>query len=98
MVLIRELRNIELLLNICRKMRHINIGGKGIQNTAAHMFRLDRKDCCTCVPPRPEIFLNICMTVGLLNGSKTNTRENFLFSRLFKTSKFDLDQKLCCFY
>ena len=38
------------------------------------------------------------MTVGLLHGSKTNARENFLFSRLFKTSKFDLDQKLCCFY
>ena len=57
MVLIRELRNIELLLNICRKMRHINIGGKGIQNTAAHMFRLDLKDCCTCVPPRSEILL-----------------------------------------
>ena len=39
------------------------------------------------------------MTVGLLHGSKTNARENFLFSRLFKTSKFDLDQKyICCFY
>ena len=59
MVLIREFRNIELLLNIYRKMRHINIGGKGIQNTAAHMFRLDLKDCSTCIPPRPEILLNI---------------------------------------
>ena len=40
-------------------MRHINIGGKCTQNTAAHMFRLDLKDCCTCVPPRPEISLKI---------------------------------------
>ena len=77
-------------------MRHINIGGKSTQNTAAHKFRLDLKDCCTCVPPRPEIFLHICMTVGLLHGSKTNAPENFLFSGLFKTPKFDLDQKLCC--
>ena len=62
MVLIRELRNIELLLNIYRRMRHINIGGGGggsTQNTAAHMFRLDLKDCSTCVTPRPEISLNI---------------------------------------
>ncbi len=80
-------------------MRHINIWGKSTQNTAAHKFRLDLKDCCTCVPPRPEIFLNICMTVGLLHGSKTNAPESFLFSGLFKTpKKFDLDQKLCCFY
>ena len=38
------------------------------------------------------------MTVGLLHGSKSNARENFLFNGLFKTPKFDLDQKLCCFY
>ena len=34
------------------------------------------------------------MTVGLLHGSKSNSRENFLFNGLFKTPKFDLDQKL----
>ncbi len=38
------------------------------------------------------------MNVELLYGSKTNARENFLFNGLFKTPKFDLDQKLCCFY
>ena len=40
-------------------MRHINMGAKGTQNTAAHMFRLDLKECCTCVPPRPEKWLII---------------------------------------
>ena len=33
------------------------------------------------------------MTVGPLHGSKTDARENFLFNGLFKTPKFDLDQK-----
>ena len=32
-------------------------GKYGTQNTAAHVFRLDLKDCCTCVPPRSEILL-----------------------------------------
>jgi hypothetical protein len=35
------------------------MGKAHAQNTAAHMFRLDLKDCCTCVPPRPEISLHI---------------------------------------
>ena len=34
------------------------------------------------------------MTFGLLHGSKTNPRENFLFNGLFKTPKFDLQEKL----
>ena len=34
------------------------------------------------------------MTFGLLHGSKTNARENFLFNGLFKTPKFDLQEKL----
>ena len=101
-------------------IRYINTGSKyGTQNTAAHVFRLDLKDCCTYVPPRGlgarrpggqgarwqgargpggQGARGEHMTVGPLHGSKTNSRENFLFSGLFKTSKFDLDQKLCCFY
>ena len=87
-VIVKETKDVLNCFLIYSKMRHINMGGKGTQNTAAHMFRLDLKDCCTCVP----------MTVGLLHGSKTNAPENFLFNGLFKTPKFDLDQKLCCFY
>ncbi len=37
----------------------LKYGKYGTQNTAAHAFRLDLKDCCTCVPPRPEISLKI---------------------------------------
>ena len=36
-----------------------DVNAKGTQNTAAHMFRLDLKDCCTCVPPRPKRLLHI---------------------------------------
>ena len=75
------------------------------------MFRLDLKDCCTCVPPRGQGpgargqgpgeqgpagqgARGQDMTFGLLHGSKTNARENFLFNGLFKTPKFDLQEKL----
>ena len=34
-------------------MRHTHTGNAAAtQNTAAHAFRLDLKDCCTYVPPR----------------------------------------------
>ena len=57
MVLIRELGNIESLLNVQENPAH-NMGGKAHkQKTAAYVFRLDLKDCCTCVPPRSEILL-----------------------------------------
>ena len=57
MVLIRELGNIESLLNVQENAAH-NMGGKAYkQQTAAYVFRLDLKDCCTCVPPRSEILL-----------------------------------------
>ena len=47
-VLIRELRNIELLLNI--------------QENAAHKYGGKRrtKHCCTYVPPRPKRLLHMC--------------------------------------
>ena len=47
-VLIRELRNIELLLNI--------------QENAAHKYGGKRhtKHCCKYVPPRPKRLLHIC--------------------------------------
>ena len=52
----KRVRNIESLLNVQENAAH-KYGGKSTQNTAAHMFRLDLKDCCTCVPPRSEILL-----------------------------------------
>jgi len=47
-LLIRELRNIELLLNI--------------QENAAHKYggKKHTKHCCTYVPPRPERLLHMC--------------------------------------